>query len=98
MGESAGHINILCFRTEVPADLNGEPSKCPDGSRKHLLPGDKSLILKTCLSFSSCVTLDQPVLNFSFLVCNTGLIVFFFHLPQILVRFKQDNRHTGLCR
>lgn len=75
--EPVGHIYILCFRTEVPADLNGEPSKCPDGSRKKLLPGDKSLILKTCLSFSTYVTADQPVLNFPFLVCNTVSNIFF---------------------
>lgn len=73
VGESFGLVYVLCFRTEIPADFNREPSKCPDGSRKSPLPGRQ----KPGLSSSSCVTWDWPLLNFTFLIYNTELIIFF---------------------
>lgn len=49
--------------------------------------GDKRMYL----SFSSCVTWDQPVKNFSLLICNTELRIFF----STKLKFLCGNRHTS---
>lgn len=67
--------SFVLEQKSLPISVESHES-VPVAVERALCLGDKILVLRTRLCFSSCVTWDWPPLNFT-LIYNTKVIIFF---------------------